>query len=416
MARAHATRLMLAHETALERHLATVFASAGRVAASHYSISGQKGALAAIKAAAPAISRVLGPSLHTTARTFGDLLVTGKAAPMLERKVFEDLDQEINAFIDQHTADRVVQISDSLRAQIVEIIRQGLEEQLSTDEVAQAIVDATQGEMAAFRARRIARTETHTAANAGQLAAARRSPLKYQKQWLAVEDARTREAHAAANGQTVELDEPFVVGGEEMMMPGDPNASAGNVINCRCTVLYVPTVEPQTGEGDALEPAAMLDDIALWRAFFEEIRQQNVLPSDLVLYASGPDCGLPLFASAEDLQSEIGQQINVPRGASVNPILVNGGQGILNSFPLYGRPVVVKITVPAGTPANVGKEIAMEVVLDPSTVIVITDVTEDRWGDVQDEAGVPIDPAPQRRRRRLPSGRGVTLVEAEVQA
>jgi hypothetical protein len=37
----------------------------------------------------------------------------------------------------------------------------------------------------------------------------------------------------------VPIDEPFIVSGEELMYPGDPSGSAGNVINCRCAIGYV---------------------------------------------------------------------------------------------------------------------------------------------------------------------------------
>ena len=56
------------------------------------------------------------------------------------------------------------------------------------------------------------------------------------KEWVSVDDNRTREAHHHADGQVVPLDEPFIVDGEELMYPGDINGSASNVINCRCTM------------------------------------------------------------------------------------------------------------------------------------------------------------------------------------
>lgn len=65
-----------------------------------------------------------------------------------------------------------------------------------------------------------------------------------KKQWLAMlstKKHKTRDWHAELSGQTAEIDEPFVNhpnGGEreEIMYPGDPNASAANVYNCRCTL------------------------------------------------------------------------------------------------------------------------------------------------------------------------------------
>jgi hypothetical protein len=60
------------------------------------------------------------------------------------------------------------------------------------------------------------------------------------KKWFATLDQKTRAAHVSASGQTVSINEPFVVGGEMLKYPGDSSlgASASNVINCRCDSLY----------------------------------------------------------------------------------------------------------------------------------------------------------------------------------
>jgi SPP1 gp7 family putative phage head morphogenesis protein len=89
------------------------------------------------------------------------------------------------------------------------------------------------------RSEMIARTETTRAWNKGSLEAARQNPNVGQKQWVAANDARTRPEHSAAHGQTVDKDEDFEVGGESCEGPGDPNLSAEQSINCRCTVRYV---------------------------------------------------------------------------------------------------------------------------------------------------------------------------------
>ena len=48
--------------------------------------------------------------------------------------------------------------------------------------------------------------------------------------------------HGAANGQEVDFDKPFLVGGEYMQRPGE--GSARNVINCRCSMFPFPVPEP----------------------------------------------------------------------------------------------------------------------------------------------------------------------------
>jgi hypothetical protein len=62
------------------------------------------------------------------------------------------------------------------------------------------------------------------------------SEKKAQKMWTAILDERTRDAHAEADGQIVDEDEPYNVGGEELMEPGDDSlgASDENICNCRC--------------------------------------------------------------------------------------------------------------------------------------------------------------------------------------
>ncbi len=91
-----------------------------------------------------------------------------------------------------------------------------------------------------WQAERIARTESTAAANYSATQAGEVSGFVMQKRWISALDARTRDPHASSNGKRVGLKEAFTVGGELLKYPGDPNGSAGNVINCRCTVAVIP--------------------------------------------------------------------------------------------------------------------------------------------------------------------------------
>lgn len=91
---------------------------------------------------------------------------------------------------------------------------------------------------------RIARTETTRVENSARIDVGKKGEklgFKMLKEWVATSDDRTRDAHAAADGQRVPLDEPFIVGGEKLMYPGDFSlgASPSNTINCRCTVINI---------------------------------------------------------------------------------------------------------------------------------------------------------------------------------
>lgn len=95
-------------------------------------------------------------------------------------------------------------------------------------------------EMNRTSAVRAARTAVTRAENAGRQDAAEdleKRGVILEKEWIATLDGRTRHAHRRADGQTVENSEPFIVGGEKLMFPGDDSmgASGWNLYNCRCT-------------------------------------------------------------------------------------------------------------------------------------------------------------------------------------
>ncbi len=94
-------------------------------------------------------------------------------------------------------------------------------------------------EARSIRTETIARTEVGSAMNFGRNEQMSEQGIK-RKQWLAI-FSNTREAHAEANGQVVDIGDNFVVGGEELAYPQDPAGSPENVINCQCSV--VPVIE-----------------------------------------------------------------------------------------------------------------------------------------------------------------------------
>ena len=87
---------------------------------------------------------------------------------------------------------------------------------------------------------RNARTMTTSAENGGRQDAYKRAEnmgIKMKRTWVATLDGRTRHAHRLLDGQTVDIDQPFVVDGEEIMFPGDPKAKPYLTWNCRCTTI-----------------------------------------------------------------------------------------------------------------------------------------------------------------------------------
>jgi hypothetical protein len=79
-----------------------------------------------------------------------------------------------------------------------------------------------------------ARQEEAKLVNDAELITSSQSVIKIQKTWNAILDSKVREAHFEADGQTVGVKDFYIVGGESLMYPRDPNGSAGNTIRCRC--------------------------------------------------------------------------------------------------------------------------------------------------------------------------------------
>jgi uncharacterized protein with gpF-like domain len=195
------------------------------------------------------IERILAASYETVFDRVGKRIgrLGPKAHPHLfERKFAEAFEAAARAWITTMVANKVTPIINTTQRQAVAIIRaatlQGFNDGLGQREVARLIMDqitARGGEISRWRANVISRTETHTAAQAAGHEAAGSLGIAIRKEWVAAEDERTRTAHAEANGQIVDQNAPFVVGGEELMYPGDTSGSAENVINCRCASVAI---------------------------------------------------------------------------------------------------------------------------------------------------------------------------------
>ena len=95
-------------------------------------------------------------------------------------------------------------------------------------------------DMSRATATRAARTCVTGAENAGRVNSYKRAQsmgIRVRKQWIATLDERTRSSHRQLDGQSVDVDEPFKVDGDEIMYPGDPSAPGYLVYNCRCTLV-----------------------------------------------------------------------------------------------------------------------------------------------------------------------------------
>ena len=139
----------------------------------------------------------------------------------------------------------VTQIAGTTEKQALEIIRRALDDsveqglsEIQTGRLIQSRINESGGQLSRLRGRMISRTESHASSNVSNQMAAQSTKLPLKKEWIASGGERTRETHFIANGQTVDIGQPFSVGADLLMQCGDPSGSPEEVINCRCAVGY----------------------------------------------------------------------------------------------------------------------------------------------------------------------------------
>ncbi|MGI5151359.1 phage minor head protein [Plantactinospora sp. CA-294935] len=148
----------------------------------------------------------------------------------------------------QALPNRLTGVPDSAWQQITAVVVDLTAEGASVPRIRDAIEEILGNRSWTDRAVTIARTETIGAYNAGTLTAWLTAEQalgeKLDKVWVATHDERTRDDHRDADGQRIALDGVFMVGGTPLRFPGDPAAPAGQVVNCRCTMIEVEAEEP----------------------------------------------------------------------------------------------------------------------------------------------------------------------------
>lgn len=266
-------RLLVRQEGLAERDVAKVISGVADEVASRFTYGNVEAALEIVDTGRPAMAAVLERRLLQTAILFGggtlDRIarnlpksyyaglapgtgpVRGGAEDLLElkdaRAVFE---ATILQWVKRHALERATSImgtvKEAVRAVLVESIGDGNGEAGTVKLIRERIGK----QLSATNAARIARTEMHTASTIGSDEAARSTGLEMIKEWASAEDSRTRASHAAADGQEVALNSPFKVGTTSLMVPGDPNGPAREIINCRCAVLHHPMIAGQVIRDD----------------------------------------------------------------------------------------------------------------------------------------------------------------------
>ena len=122
-----------------------------------------------------------------------------------------------------------------LKKKITAQVSRGVATGMTFQQVAQQLAGYTN--IGYNNAIRIARTEGHRIQCQSGMDACHKAKEKgayVVKQWDSTLDGRTRDSHAAVDGEIRELEEKF---SNNLEFPGDPHGKAAEVINCRCALL-----------------------------------------------------------------------------------------------------------------------------------------------------------------------------------
>lgn len=164
------------------------------------------------------------------------------------------ISNEMISVVQSLSTELIKGLSDELSKKVKGAIQRGVLGAKTPFEVAKELAPilGDRGGGAMYSAERIARTEINRAASmTDQLFLKQAIDNRPEgsdrliKIWLTAEDSRVRDTHYVMDGVYVYDDEDFMVpmagGGKEPMNgPRDVRASAGNSINCRCSLQIVP--------------------------------------------------------------------------------------------------------------------------------------------------------------------------------
>lgn len=128
-------------------------------------------------------------------------------------------------------------VADEVHAKIEQTIQDGFLAGDPIKDIAAAVREKF-SDISKGRSLVIAQTETSAAYGFARDEAMKGAGVQF-KQWLTSGNENVRPSHLGAEKQTVAIDEPFHVGGAELMFPGDPSGPPEEVINCHCVQIAV---------------------------------------------------------------------------------------------------------------------------------------------------------------------------------
>jgi hypothetical protein len=210
--------------------------------------NGKRNVTSAVTSGKKRMQGILDTYYRKAGRMFGDDVLDAMERQNLIEKSTDGYeakgirDDYWSAFIDwarSEAATQVKGINATTTRQISTIIAQGVHDQKGIKEIARDIRKKSRIKNPT-RALTIARTEMLKGMNKSIDSSIEATGVKMRREWSALFDTRVRNAHKVSDGQKRSQKVAFRVGGEKLMYPGDTSlgASAKNIVNCRCTLMY----------------------------------------------------------------------------------------------------------------------------------------------------------------------------------
>ena len=187
---------------------------------------------------------------HTLAGAFINGLTVGAehGNELLNKKGVKEISDEVrrlfNLWVDNYGLELCRDMNNTTKKKLRKVLSESIERGEDLRKQVKALVavaDDSFAEDKKARATLIARTESCSTMNAGAMELYKAEGINY-KEWISVQDDRTRDAHLLMDGTVVPVTDKFEVPatsqteGAWMDYAGDPSAPAGQICNCRCTV------------------------------------------------------------------------------------------------------------------------------------------------------------------------------------
>ena len=182
------------------------------------------------------------PNLY---RSVGYPVAREEVNNFLGQKAASDMWEEVvNRWVQTNAGKKIQIITESYRDWFRGYLQKTLDPKLSIEEMVSSLykdVKDNFSNLMEWQVRRIIQTESLTSMSVAASESVKELNIPFIKTWV-ISGNNTRPAHVVMDGVIVEDADMFFVDGEEMEFPrdGEHGATAGNIINCACSVIREP--------------------------------------------------------------------------------------------------------------------------------------------------------------------------------